>query len=86
MAKRWMCVFEGRTGAGARAEFATKEEAWQCAERHARATTAGEICLKWEDRADAAVARTLLGYYLVRPTSDGAQASIQNVFGRSRRV
>jgi hypothetical protein len=80
MAKPWMCVFEGRTGVGARAEFATKEEAWQCAERHARAMTARDICLKWEDRAEAAVARTLLGYYLVGPTSAEAQASIQNVF------
>jgi hypothetical protein len=78
MARRWMCVFEGRTGVGARAEFATKEEASEMAERHARAMSAGDICLKWEDRAEAAVAKTLLGYYLVGPTSE--RASIQNVF------
>jgi len=69
VAQRWVCVFEGRTGVNARAEFASKEEAMQCAERHARAVTPASIPLAWEGADERALARTPLGKYRVEAIS-----------------
>jgi hypothetical protein len=46
MAEQWMCVFDGRAGARARAVFVSREEARQVAERHAQVLDAGRMSLK----------------------------------------
>jgi hypothetical protein len=67
VAEHWACVFEGRTGAHARAVFETKEQARQFAERHAQATTPTGMPLKWEDTNESTVLRMQFGDYVVAP-------------------
>ena len=47
--EQWICLFEGRAGAKARAVFATEHQAKQYAERHAQVAAAG-IPLKWNEQ------------------------------------
>jgi hypothetical protein len=65
LAKQWACVFKARTGGHARADFATKEQARQFAERHARAFSPTGAPLTWEDMDDSIVLSTQIGDYLV---------------------
>jgi hypothetical protein len=65
LAEHWACVFEARTGGRARADFATKEQARQFAERHARAFSSPSTPLTWEDTDDSILLSTLIGNYLV---------------------
>jgi hypothetical protein len=60
-------VFQGRSGAHARALFETKDQAAQFAERHARIVAPDGTPLKWEDASDSSVSTTTLGDYLVAP-------------------
>jgi hypothetical protein len=57
---QWICLFEGRAGAKARAVFATEEQAKQFAEQHAQVTATG-MPLKWNDTNDPMVLTTPLG-------------------------
>jgi hypothetical protein len=65
LAEHWACAFEARTGGHARADFATKEQARQFAERHACAFSPGGTPLTWEDTDDSSVLSTQIGDYLV---------------------
>jgi hypothetical protein len=67
--EQWICLFEGRAGAKARAVFATEEQAKQFAERHARVGAAG-MPLKWNDTVDPMVLTTLVGEYRITRTDD----------------
>jgi hypothetical protein len=70
VAEHWICLFEGRAGARARAVFGTKEQAKQFAERHAQMTATG-MSLKWNDTSDQVELATLLGdYRIVRIDED----------------
>jgi hypothetical protein len=60
--EQWICLFEGRAGARARAVFATEEQARQFAEQHAQITATG-MPLKWNDNVDPMVLTTPLGDY-----------------------
>jgi hypothetical protein len=71
VAERWTCVFEARTGVRARAHFATKEQARQFAERHARAFTPVGTPLTWESTDDSIVLNTQVGAYLVTRVRQG---------------
>jgi hypothetical protein len=64
VAEQWICLFEARTGAKARAVFATEEQARQFAERHARVSATG-VPLKWEDTNDPHVLTTPVGTYSI---------------------
>jgi hypothetical protein len=65
-AKPWVCVFVIRTGRQATARFATKDQAWQFAERHARTFTFTGVPLRWiETAVDASVLLTDVGEYQV---------------------
>lgn len=64
MAEYWVCLFEGRAGAKARAGFATEEQAKQFAERHAQITATG-IPLKWNDMSDSTLLTTSAGVYSI---------------------
>jgi hypothetical protein len=72
LAEQWACVFEARTGAHARAHFATKEQAQQFAERHARAFTPVGTPFTWEDIDDSSVLSTQVGDYLVARVTQGS--------------
>jgi len=61
----WICIFDGRAGARARAVFDTRDRAIRFAEQHARALTPAGLPLKWEDAKTSAVSTTQLGDYLV---------------------
>jgi hypothetical protein len=65
LAKPWVCVFSSRSGGHAQAIFATKVQAQQFAERHARAFTSAGMPLKWVDTATSSVLTTEFGEYLV---------------------
>ena len=86
MAKRWVCVFEGRAGLYARAEFETREEAVQCAERHSCAIMPSDVPPEWDGAEEAAVATTQLGDYrvelIVEPTGSGIALVRQPHFER----
>lgn len=71
MAEQWTCLFEGRTGAKARAVFATLEQAKQFAERHAHEVSALGMPLKWND-TDPLVLTTPLGTYRILRTGQPA--------------
>jgi hypothetical protein len=58
-------VFLSPTGGHARAIFATKDEAQQFAERHARAFISTDTPLEWVDTVDSSVLTTRLGEYRV---------------------
>jgi hypothetical protein len=64
-AKAWSCVFVARSASRARAVFATKAEAIEFAERHARAFLGTSEPLMWEDAKDSSVLITSMGEYLV---------------------
>ena len=70
VAEQWVCMFEARAGATARAVFATAEQAKQFAERHAQVTTTG-MPLKWNDTNDPMVLATSVGSYRVVRTDEG---------------
>jgi hypothetical protein len=72
LARQWACVFEARTGVRARADFPTKEQAQQFAERHARAFTPVGTPLTWEDTDDSSVLSTQVGDYLVARVTQGS--------------
>jgi hypothetical protein len=65
--QHWVCIFDGRAGAHARAMFDTKDQARQFAERHAEAITPSGMPLKWEDAREVEVLTTPLGDYLIVP-------------------
>jgi hypothetical protein len=67
--EQWICLFEGRAGAKARAVFATEDQAKQFAERHAQVAAAG-IPLKWNDNVDGMVLTTPVGEYRVTWTEE----------------
>jgi hypothetical protein len=69
LAKPWVCVFRSLSGGHARALFATKEEAKQFAEQHARAFPTS-IPLTWEDSDDSSVLILQVGHYLIAPVSE----------------
>jgi NAD(P)-dependent dehydrogenase (short-subunit alcohol dehydrogenase family) len=71
-AKRWSCVFVARSGGRAQASFATKAEAKEFAERHARAFLAAATPLTWEDADGSSVLTTQLGEYLVTSVDNDA--------------
>ena len=65
-ARRWVCVFNGRSGGHARALFATRNQARQFAERHALSFVPTDSKLNWVDSsADSSVLTTQVGNYLV---------------------
>jgi hypothetical protein len=67
MAEQWICLFDGRAGATARAVFATEEQARQFAERHAQLSASG-MPLKWNTINNLIVLTTPVGnYWIVRP-------------------
>jgi hypothetical protein len=67
-AGRWECVFDGRAGGYARAVFASREQARQFAERHAKSIVPSGMPRKWEDTAEeSTVLVTQLGHYLIAP-------------------
>jgi hypothetical protein len=70
MSEHWLCVFDANAGAHARAVFASKEQAMQFAERHARAAAPSGMPLKWEDAGHSSVLATQLGDYLIVPIPD----------------
>jgi hypothetical protein len=70
MAEQWVCVFDGRPGARARAVFVSKEQARQFAERHAQAVAPSGMPLNWEDTNETTVLTTQLGDYLVAPVGE----------------
>lgn len=70
MAEQWVCVFDGRAGARARAVFVSKEQARQFAERHARAVTPSSMPLKWEATNETTAVTTQVGDYLVGPVGE----------------
>jgi hypothetical protein len=63
--RRWACVFVARSGGHARAVFATKDQAMQFAERHARTFAPAGTPLTWEDTDDSRMMSTQFGDYLV---------------------
>jgi hypothetical protein len=63
----WICLYEARGGAKARAVFATEEEARQFAERHAQ-VTATRMPLKWDDTNDPTMLTTPMGNYWIAQT------------------
>jgi hypothetical protein len=65
LAKPWVCVFHSRSGGHARAHFATKEQAKQFAERHARSFIPAAAPLTWTDIDDSCVLTVQLGNYVV---------------------
>jgi len=65
MAKPWVCAFHSHSGGQARATFASKDQAKQFAERHARAFTPREVLFTWADRDGAIVLIIPVGEYLV---------------------
>jgi len=69
--EEWICLFEGRTGAKARAVFATEEQAKRFAEQHAQVSTSG-MPLKWNDNSDPLVLTTPLGMYRILRTGQPA--------------
>jgi hypothetical protein len=72
VAEQWTCLFEGRTGAKARAVFATVEQAKQFAERHAHEVSASGMPLKWNDTNDPMLLTTPLGTYRILRTGQPA--------------
>jgi hypothetical protein len=68
LAKPWVCVFLSPTGGHERANFATKDQAQQFAERHARAFISTDTPLEWVDTVDSSVLTTELGEYRVVDT------------------
>jgi hypothetical protein len=65
-ARRWVCVFNGRSGGHARALFATRNQARQFAERHALSFVPADSKLNWVDSsAESSVLTTQVGNYLV---------------------
>jgi hypothetical protein len=67
--EQWICLFEGRAGARARAVFATEEQAKQFAERHAQLTATG-MPLKWNDTNDPMELTTPVGEYRIVRTDE----------------
>ena len=65
LAKPWVCVFLSPTGGHAQAIFATKDQAQQFAERHARSFISKAMPLEWVDTVDSSVLTTELGEYRV---------------------
>jgi hypothetical protein len=68
--EQWICLFEGRAGAKARAVFATEDHAKQVAERHAQVAAAG-MPLKRHDTNDTMVLSTPVGDYRIVRTDEG---------------
>jgi hypothetical protein len=64
VAEQWICLFEGRAGAKARATFATEEQAKQFAERHAQLSSRG-MPLTWNDTNDPVTLTTPFGNYQI---------------------
>jgi hypothetical protein len=83
LAKPWVCVFSSRTGGHAQALFATKDQARQFAERHARTFTFTGTPLEWVDTADASVLTTEFGEYQVARIGPG-ERMIQSSRKRTR--
>lgn len=59
----WVCTFETRAGAKARASFASAEAAMDCAERH---TAPQGVAFEWrDDPTGGRVLETPVGFYRV---------------------
>jgi hypothetical protein len=65
VAKPWVCVFQSLSGGHARALFATKNQALQFAERHARSFIPASTPLTWVNTDDSSVLAIQIGDYLV---------------------
>jgi hypothetical protein len=66
LGKLWTCEFVARTGARARATFATKDKAQHFAERHARAFVSAGTRLAWVNaRNNSSAMTTPVGDYVV---------------------
>lgn len=68
VAQQWICMFEGRAGAKARAVFPTEEQARQFAERHAQVMPS--MPLKWNDTNGPTVLTTPYGDYRITSTEE----------------
>ena len=64
VAEHWVCLFEGRTGAKAKAVFASEEEAKEFVVRHVRLTSPG-MPLKWQDTAEPMLTTPIATYRIV---------------------
>ena len=65
MTEQWMCLFDGRAGARARAVFTSEEQARQFAAQHAELMTVTGVPLKWDDTNDLTMLTTPAGNYRI---------------------